>query len=391
MRLNPLPIVAVSVWLLVSACLAAGANLHVSYISVVVQGEPTGTTVRPIVLTNVGSDPLSLTDISIIQPGPRPYGHQFIVGGTCVGGIVLAPQASCRVDVGLLSSGFEIPSNFSDATLLISTNVDAAPIVVNLIGQVCDLMDCDSLTRFLADHLQPKWLEFPPQPVGESAGPLALKTFDYVGHIGNNFIAMLSGGDTDSFQITSTSCRGVEQPDCVFEIMFTPRNEGPLATELVIYGPSSSRPAWFSIFGYGGSLSTEPPPPASSAIGPGFTGHWFDPAQGGHGLMIEVLPDGRLLAAWLAFNPAGTGQAWIVGVGTYSGNTATVAEVQQPTGGRWIPNFDANQIVHNNWGTLTFTFTDCNHGMVDFNSTRGYGAGSMNLTRLTQPAGLSCP
>jgi hypothetical protein len=47
--------------------------------------------------------------------------------------------------------------------------------------------------------------------------------------------------------------------------------------------------------------------------------------------------------------------------------------------------------VNNIWGTLTFTFTNCNQGKVDFNSVLGYGTGSMNLTRLTQPAGLSCP
>jgi hypothetical protein len=130
-----------------------------------------------------------------------------------------------------------------------------------------------------------------------------------------------------------------------------------------------------------------PPTP----IGPGFTGAWFDPAQSGHGLFIEVLPNNHLLAGWFAFNPAGTEQAWFVGVGTYSGNTASITAVSLPTGGRWIPNFDPNQVVNNLWGTLTFTFTDCNHGKVDFSSTLGYGAGSMNLTRLTLPAGLSCP
>ena len=136
-------------------------------------------------------------------------------------------------------------------------------------------------------------------------------------------------------------------------------------------------------------LYEQAPPPGT--IGPGFTGAWFDPAQSGHGLFIEVLPNNHLLAGWFAFNPAGTQQAWFVGVGTYSGNTATITAVSLPTGGRWIPNFDPNQIVNNLWGTLTFTFTDCNHGRVDFNSVLGYGAGSMNLTRLTQPAGLSCP
>jgi len=127
-------------------------------------------------------------------------------------------------------------------------------------------------------------------------------------------------------------------------------------------------------------------------ITPAFTGSWFDPAQSGHGLHIEILSDNRLLAAWFTFNPAGTEQAWFVGVGTYSAyydNTATVTSAEQPTGGRWIPNFDPSRVVNNGWGTLTFNFFDCNHGKVEFFSP-DYGTGSMNLTRLTQPAGLSC-
>jgi len=137
--------------------------------------------------------------------------------------------------------------------------------------------------------------------------------------------------------------------------------------------------------------SPSPSPLASATIGPAFTGSWYDPAQSGHGLFIEVLPDNRFYAAWFAFNPAGTQQTWFTGVGTYSGNIATLTAVEQPAGGRWIPNFDPSQIVRNAWGTLIFTFTDCNHGTVNFNSMIGYGTGSMNLTRLTLPAGLSCP
>jgi hypothetical protein len=107
--------------------------------------------------------------------------------------------------------------------------------------------------------------------------------------------------------------------------------------------------------------------------------------------MLEVLSDNRMLAMWFAFNPEGSQQSWFGGVGTYSGATATIIDVVRPTGGRWIPNFDPNSIVRSPWGTLTFTFTDCNHGRVDFNSGLGYGSGSMNLLRLTQPAGLACP
>jgi hypothetical protein len=130
---------------------------------------------------------------------------------------------------------------------------------------------------------------------------------------------------------------------------------------------------------------------STGAIGPGFTGAWFDPAQTGHGLFIEVLADNRIQAAWFTFNPSGSEQAWFIGEGTYAGNTATLTAVTQPSGGRWIPNFDPKHIVANSWGSLTLTFTSCDQGRVEFTSTQGYGAGGMNLTRLTQPAGLTCP
>lgn len=130
--------------------------------------------------------------------------------------------------------------------------------------------------------------------------------------------------------------------------------------------------------------------PAGTIV-PAFTGSWFDPAQNGHGLLVEVLPNRHFLAAWFAFNAAGTQQAWFIGVGTYDGNTATINNVFQPTGGRWIPNFDPTHVVKHPWGALKFTFTDCTHGKVEFVSSAGYGTGNMNLTRLTQPAGLTCP
>jgi plastocyanin len=139
-----------------------------------------------------------------------------------------------------------------------------------------------------------------------------------------------------------------------------------------------------------GVIIVQPLDSPAFAIGPGMTGAWYDPAQSGHGLLIEILSDNRFLATWFAFNPAGTQQAWFTGVGTYSANTATITHAVQPSGGRWIPKFDPNSIVFVTWGALTFTFTDCNHGKLDFISSAGYGSGSMNLTRLTLPAGLTC-
>jgi hypothetical protein len=61
------------------------------------------------------------------------------------------------------------------------------------------------------------------------------------------------------------------------------------------------------------------------------------------------------------------------------------------SGGRFPPNFDAANVHNTPWGTLTFTFSHCNHGHVQWASTvPGYSSGEMDLTRLTLPVGLSC-
>ena len=128
---------------------------------------------------------------------------------------------------------------------------------------------------------------------------------------------------------------------------------------------------------------------ATYVIGPEISGSWFDPDQNGHGLLLEVLNNGQMVAYWFTFGPAG-GQAWFGGVGPINGNQAVIPAFQ-PSGPRFIPNFVSSQLVVQPWGTLTITFQDCNNGRVDYNSTVGFGSGSMRLTRLTQQAGSSCP
>ena len=133
-------------------------------------------------------------------------------------------------------------------------------------------------------------------------------------------------------------------------------------------------------------------PVATVPITSGFTGAWYDPSQSGHGLLIEVLPQNRLLAYWFTFTPDGTQQAWFGGVGDIVGNEA-VLYANQGQGGRWIPNFDPASFTDPLWGTLAFIFTDCNNGRVYFTGEGGdsiWGRSSMDITRLTMPAGLSC-
>ncbi len=130
------------------------------------------------------------------------------------------------------------------------------------------------------------------------------------------------------------------------------------------------------------------PATPSFAINAAATGAWFDPAQSGHGLFLEVLPEQRMLAWWFTFDPDGK-QAWFGGVGSYSGNRATLTALRTQ-GGKFIPNFNPAAVSSPSWGTLTFTFSSCNSGRVEFSSDVGFGTGSMPLTRLTLPLGLSC-
>jgi hypothetical protein len=136
-------------------------------------------------------------------------------------------------------------------------------------------------------------------------------------------------------------------------------------------------------------------PVATVPITPAFTGAWYDPAQAGHGIFVEVLPSQRLLAYWFAFTPDGANQAWFGGDGAIASDFAFV-DASGGSGGRWIPNFDPAQYIPQRWGGLTFAFTDCNHGRVWFvndSNDPAWGSGSMEITRLTQPVGTdaACP
>ncbi|MDR3385823.1 MAG: hypothetical protein P4L92_02120 [Rudaea sp.] len=127
-------------------------------------------------------------------------------------------------------------------------------------------------------------------------------------------------------------------------------------------------------------------------IGPGITGNWFDPNESGHGFGIEVLSGNTMLAEWFVFGPNG-GRDWIIATGPITGDTAILNAFQTGgSGGRFPPNFNSAQTQSQAWGTITFTFTDCDTGQVSWTPTAaGYTPGSIPITRLTIPAGLSCP
>ena len=132
------------------------------------------------------------------------------------------------------------------------------------------------------------------------------------------------------------------------------------------------------------------PNPAIFSITPGLSGLWYNQAQSGHGFDIQFPGNGVALAVWYTFDSVGK-NVWIIGQGTYSGNKATLS-AYTTSGGFFPPAFDSSKISKTQWGTLTFTFSDCNNAVAAWVPlVPGYVSGTMPITRLSGIGGLSCP
>lgn len=130
----------------------------------------------------------------------------------------------------------------------------------------------------------------------------------------------------------------------------------------------------------------------------GISGSWFDAANPGHGLHVEVLPPvaegepDRIAVAWYVYNGQGQ-QRWIVGDGTIDtdGNSATISNAISTAGGLFPPAFQSSQVTSTPFGTLTLEFSSCSSGTLTFDSTDPqFGDGSIAISRLTQIKGLPC-
>jgi hypothetical protein len=138
--------------------------------------------------------------------------------------------------------------------------------------------------------------------------------------------------------------------------------------------------------------STDPAPVPITLDGY-MSGNWFDPAQSGQGFQLDFSDqESILLAEWFTFGPDKR-PLWIYAQGVYdrTGNTVSVPAAIY-SGSSFGPNFRSSDIQQTLWGTLTFTFADCDHGAVSWNSTvPGYGNGSMQISRLSGVRGTTCP
>lgn len=134
-----------------------------------------------------------------------------------------------------------------------------------------------------------------------------------------------------------------------------------------------------------------------AGITSGISGMWFDPANPGHGVIMQVLDGGadpapdKLVAYWNVFDNSGN-QLALYGLGDIAANGNSVSmPVSSGSGGRFPPAFMSSQVTETPFGTLDFSFSNCNSGSMAVTPTRsGFGAVTIPLTRLSNVQDLPC-
>ncbi len=135
--------------------------------------------------------------------------------------------------------------------------------------------------------------------------------------------------------------------------------------------------------------SVQSPATATPVISGKFSGTWYDPTHDGEGYLIEILDGNSAVVYWFTYDKNGD-QVWIFGVGAITGNTISITDALITNGGVFGPGFNPASVVRNTWGSLSFTFSDCNNAVVNYDGPPEFGSGILILQRLTSIAGLSC-
>jgi hypothetical protein len=130
----------------------------------------------------------------------------------------------------------------------------------------------------------------------------------------------------------------------------------------------------------------------------GHSGTWYDPANPGHGLFVEVLDKPivatgkEMLVAWFAFfdgNPI-----WLLAQGDVVADGEgfrAVLKVLIFEGNDFPPRFDPNMSSMEEWGEMVLSFTGCDLAHLSWDSDiAAYGEGDLDLIRLTNVADSVC-
>lgn len=122
-----------------------------------------------------------------------------------------------------------------------------------------------------------------------------------------------------------------------------------------------------------------------------WSGAWYEPAQPGRGLFLQVQDDGRAFLAWFAYDHEGR-PLWLVGEGAAVAGELVFSALTRPVGARFGAAFDPAAVRLEPWGTLKLSGAGCASLRAQWQAhDPAYGSGVADLARLTTPQGAGCP
>lgn len=136
-----------------------------------------------------------------------------------------------------------------------------------------------------------------------------------------------------------------------------------------------------------GALAALPLSAGAVSITSSFTGNWFDPNFFGQGLQMQVVGSStrpELLLTWYTYDATGK-PLWLIGQTPITGDRLSfpISEVSGPKFAQ--PSSSASLV---SFGQVELEFSDCNHGILRFDTR--LGAGTRQIQRNTNTVGANC-
>jgi hypothetical protein len=124
------------------------------------------------------------------------------------------------------------------------------------------------------------------------------------------------------------------------------------------------------------------------SINPTHSGSWYNPNQSGHGLSVEVMDATTTIIYWYVYHLDGTPQ-FLITIGQNQGNKTSGTTYYQS--GMTFGDFNRDNYEQVEWGTATFTVTDCQNATFEYQANDpDYGSGSVQMVRLISIQGVKC-
>src|SRR5690606_40566596 len=102
---------------------------------------------------------------------------------------------------------------------------------------------------------------------------------------------------------------------------------------------------------------------STARIEPGHSAMWIDPTRNGEGWILEILPNDTAALYWYTSDDKGKPR-WIIShapiVHAEDGDKIVYTELVTGHGGRFGPDYTADDVILENVGSAELAFSDCN-------------------------------